>query len=144
MNAIKSNSIFIYLHSDIRFNTAAIANYKSSEKEHYDRVPETTGPPPSQTKIEVIQGQIASTKNEINKTIKDLAERGQKLEELEETTAMLSDSATKFKAHSQKVHKKMWWKSSKMTVIIAVTVILILAAIIRKDVAEFFKWKRKR
>ncbi|CAG8668730.1 13530_t:CDS:2, partial [Funneliformis mosseae] len=113
----------------------------SSEKEHYDRVPEMTGPPPSQTKIEGIQKQIASTKNEINKTIQDLASRGQKLDDLSEQTAMLSDSATKFKTHSQKVHKKMWWKSSKMTVIIAVTVILILAAIIRKDVAEFSNGK---
>ncbi|CAI2189416.1 1951_t:CDS:2, partial [Funneliformis geosporum] len=121
----------------------------SSEKELYDphgqRVPspahpEMTGIPPregGQTKIQIIQQQVDSTKGEIQKTIQEIAGRGKKLEELEEQTAMLSDSATKFKAQSTKVRKTMWWKNTKMTIIITVTILLILAAIIRQDLAEF-------
>jgi hypothetical protein len=46
--------------------------------------------------------------------------------------AMLSNSASAFKEQSSTVRKGMWWKNAKMTVILTVTIIIILAAIISK------------
>ncbi|CAB5373538.1 unnamed protein product [Rhizophagus irregularis] len=100
----------------------------SSEKEQYDRV--HTPATPGQTKIEMVQAQIDSTKGEMQKTLQDLANRGRKLEELEEQTVMLSDSASVFKTSSSKVRRNMWWKNTKMTVILTITILIILAAII--------------
>ncbi|PKY38306.1 synaptobrevin [Rhizophagus irregularis] len=97
----------------------------SSEKEQYDRAAT-----PGQTKIEMVQAQIDSTKGEMQKTLQDLANRGRKLEELEEQTVMLSDSASVFKTSSSKVRRNMWWKNTKMTVILTITILIILAAII--------------
>jgi len=94
----------------------------SSEKELYE--------PLGRNKVEIVKEQADSAKNEIAKTLQDLANRGKKLEELEEQTAMLSSSAGAFKEQSSTVRKGMWWKNAKMTVILTVTIILILAAII--------------
>jgi len=106
----------------------------SSEKD-YERVPSPG--PPGRTKVEMVQAQIDNTTGELQKTLQDLANRGKKLEELEEQTVMLSDSASAFKTSSSKVRRNMWWKNTKMTVILSVTIILILAAIIVPTVLKF-------
>lgn len=108
----------------------------------------------------MVQAQIDNTKGEMQKTLQDLANRGRKLEELEEQTGiymtykkciflsgpllffltkiiaifivMLSDSASVFKTSSSKVRRNMWWKNTKMAVILTITILIILAAIISK------------
>ncbi|CAG8559850.1 3314_t:CDS:2, partial [Dentiscutata erythropus] len=67
-------------------------------------------------KLQHVQEQIDSTKGEIQSTLLTMAQRGEKLGELEEKTA--------------KTRNKMWWKDAKMTVILAVVAIIILALII--------------
>jgi len=46
------------------------------------------------------------------------------------STAMLSGSAGAFVSTSKQVKKKMWWKNTKMTVILTIFIIAILIAII--------------
>ncbi|CAG8553631.1 929_t:CDS:2 [Paraglomus brasilianum] len=81
-------------------------------------------------KILAVQQQIDSTKGQLQETIQALAAEGQKLRVLEEQTAMLHGSAEAFVSTSKKVKKKMWWKNTKMTIILTITIIAILAAII--------------
>jgi len=64
---------------------------------------EKSAPP---TKVQQVSQKIEETKTEIQKSLQELANRGKKLEELEEQTAMLQDSSSVFKTHTTKVRKK--------------------------------------
>ncbi|CAG8710209.1 6308_t:CDS:2, partial [Ambispora leptoticha] len=81
-------------------------------------------------KTEIIKKQIENTTNELNKTLKELSEREHKLGELEEATAMLVEDAHAFSTTAHQTQRRMWWKSAKMTIILTIVVLLILAAII--------------
>ncbi|CAG8686102.1 14421_t:CDS:2 [Acaulospora morrowiae] len=82
------------------------------------------------TKVQEVSEKIEKTTTELHKSLQELANRGKKLEELEEQTAMLQGSADVFKTRTSQVRKKMWWKNTKMTVILAITAVIILAIII--------------
>jgi len=81
-------------------------------------------------KVHTVQMQIDETKASLQNTIREAYNKGQKLGALEETTAMLGDSASAFKTHAVHTRRNMWWKNAKMTIILTVTIVLILAAII--------------
>ncbi|KAG9291075.1 hypothetical protein G9A89_012947 [Geosiphon pyriformis] len=103
--------------------------------------PEPGGLPPRQTgtKTQMVQMQIEETKSHLNKTLKGLQQRGQKLEDLEETTAMLVETAGVFTTTAKETKNKMWWKDAKITIILIVTIIAILAAIIisKQDLKDY-------
>ncbi|RHZ68227.1 hypothetical protein Glove_296g62 [Diversispora epigaea] len=80
--------------------------------------------------VKQITQKIESTKSEIHKSLKDLADRGEKLDVLKEQTKNLASSSDVFKKQTRDTQKKMWWKNAKMTVILSVVCIIILALII--------------
>jgi len=58
------------------------------------------------------------------------ADRGAKLDELQNKTDNLADSALGFRRGANRVRKQMWWKDMKMRLCLILGVIVLLAVII--------------
>jgi vesicle-associated membrane protein 4 len=86
------------------------------------------GGPPSKT--QQIQKQIDDTVGIMRENISQVAQRGERLDALQDKTENLSVSAQGFRRGANRVRKQMWWKDMKMRIIIAAVVIIILVAII--------------
>jgi len=59
-----------------------------------------------------------------------VAERGERLDVLQDKTENLSVSAQGFRRGANQVRKQMWWKDMKMKIIIAIVILVLLAVII--------------
>ncbi|CAG8526717.1 3632_t:CDS:2, partial [Dentiscutata heterogama] len=88
-------------------------------------VPET-----SRSKTETIIGQISSTQEVLRSTLVDIANRDEKLDTLKQKSDSLKDAGLKFSEIATKTSKKLAKKNTKMTIILTVVAILIVAAIV--------------
>lgn len=88
---------------------------------------EGAGPP---SKTQVIQQQIDETVGIMRDNINRVAERGERLDALQDKTENLSVSAQGFRRGANKVRKQMWWKDMKMRIIICAAIAVILVLII--------------
>ena len=63
--------------------------------------------------------------------LKSVAERGQRVDDMQRKTEDLSNSAGQFRRNANRVRKAMWWKDMKMRMcIIGAIIAIILIAII--------------
>jgi len=85
------------------------------------------GPP---LKTEQIQKQINDTVGIMRENINQVAQRGERLDALQDKTENLSVSAQGFRRGANRVRKQMWWKDMKMKIIIGAVILIILLAII--------------
>ncbi|CAG8504896.1 4578_t:CDS:2 [Diversispora eburnea] len=77
-----------------------------------------------------IQKQIDDTVGIMRENINRVAERGERLDALQDKTENLTVSAQGFRRGANKVRKRMWWKDMKMRIVLIVVVIVLLLAII--------------
>ncbi|CAB4375815.1 unnamed protein product [Rhizophagus irregularis] len=91
----------------------------------------------SSEKIESVKKQVEETTKEIHNTLHLLAEKDKKLDELKAQSDSLLKSSARFKPVAVNLHKKSRWKNIKMTIILTVVIILILAAIIVPTILKF-------
>uniref|UniRef100_A0A8C2V556 V-SNARE coiled-coil homology domain-containing protein n=1 Tax=Chinchilla lanigera TaxID=34839 RepID=A0A8C2V556_CHILA len=69
--------------------------------------------------------------DEIQHVQNQVIERGERLDELQDKSESLSDSATVFSNRSEQLRRQMWWSAYKITAVLAlVAAILLLVAII--------------
>jgi vesicle-associated membrane protein 4 len=66
----------------------------------------------------------------MRKNIENVAQRGDRLDVLQDKTDNLAESAQGFRRGANRVRKQMWWKDMKMRVCIVVGIILLLVVII--------------
>jgi len=87
---------------------------------------------PSQTgnKTEAIQQQIDDTVGIMRQNITKVADRGARLETLQDKTDNLAVSAQGFRRGANRVRKQMWWKDMKMRMCIVIGVIILLVIVI--------------
>ncbi|KAK8844581.1 hypothetical protein IAR55_006428 [Kwoniella newhampshirensis] len=94
-----------------------------------------TGGGPQNKKIADIQSQINETVDVMHSNITKVAERGERLDALQDKTDTLAVSAQGFRRGANRVRKQMWWKDMKMRVIIgigiAVLIIIIVVPIVK-------------
>jgi len=95
------------------------------------------GPP---SKTQAIQQQIDETVGIMRDNINRVAERGERLDALQDKTENLSVSAQGFRRGANKVRKQMWWKDMKMRIIIGVAIAVILILIIVPVVVTKKDW----
>jgi len=92
------------------------------------------GAPPAgaggQSRTAQIQAQIDDTIDIMRTNITKTADRGAKLDELQNKTDNLADSALGFRRGANRVRKQMWWKDMKMRLCLILGVIVLLAVII--------------
>ncbi|KAG9295999.1 hypothetical protein G9A89_011851 [Geosiphon pyriformis] len=84
---------------------------------------------PGAAKTQVIQQKIDETVGIMRDNINRVAERGERLDVLQDKTENLHQSAQGFRRGANRVRKQMWWKDMKMKIILTI-VILILATVI--------------
>jgi vesicle-associated membrane protein 4 len=82
------------------------------------------------TKTQMIQQKIDETVGIMRDNISRVAERGERLDELQDKTENLTVSAQGFRRGANKVRKQMWWKDMKMKIIIAIVILILLTIII--------------
>ncbi|AFR94536.2 vesicle-associated membrane protein 4 [Cryptococcus neoformans] len=81
-------------------------------------------------KIQAIQSQIDETIDTMHDNITKVAERGERLDALQDKTDNLAVSAQGFRRSANRVRKQMWWKDMKMRVIIAVGICVLIIIIV--------------
>jgi len=84
----------------------------------------------NQSKTKVIQSQIDDTVGIMRENLNKVADRGARLDSLQDKTDGLAHSAQGFRRGANRVRKAMWWKDVKMRICIAIGIILLLAVII--------------
>ncbi|KAJ7653292.1 synaptobrevin [Mycena polygramma] len=86
-------------------------------------------------KTAAIQAQIDDTVGIMRENITKVAERGERLDSLQDKTDNLAVSAQGFRRGANRVRKNMWWKDMKMRLIIggalAVIVIIIVVSVVK-------------
>jgi len=82
------------------------------------------------SRTQALQGEIDATVQVMRKNIENVAQRGDRLDVLQDKTDNLAESAQGFRRGANRVRKQMWWKDMKMRVCIVVGIILLLVVII--------------
>ena len=81
-------------------------------------------------KTAAIQAQIDDTVGIMRDNITKVAERGERLDSLQDKTDNLAVSAQGFRRGANRVRKNMWWKDMKMRIIIGVAITVIIVIIV--------------
>ncbi|KIM80166.1 hypothetical protein PILCRDRAFT_822686 [Piloderma croceum F 1598] len=92
--------------------------------------PGQTGGGSGNAKTAAIQAQIDDTVGIMRENITKVAERGERLDSLQDKTDNLAVSAQGFRRGANRVRKNMWWKDMKMRLIIGVAVTIIIIIIV--------------
>ncbi|ORY30827.1 synaptobrevin-domain-containing protein [Naematelia encephala] len=81
-------------------------------------------------KISAIQAQIDETVNVMHDNITKVAERGERLDALQDKTDTLAVSAQGFRRGANRVRKQMWWKDMRMRLIIIFGICVLIVIIV--------------
>ena len=77
-----------------------------------------------------MRSQINATIDVMRDNVDAAAQRGARLDNLQQKTDNLADSARQFRSGANQVRKKMWLKNMKMKICVAVGVAVLLVIII--------------
>ncbi|KAI8144933.1 synaptobrevin-domain-containing protein [Fennellomyces sp. T-0311] len=81
-------------------------------------------------KVSRVQAQVDEVVNIMQENIDKAMQRGERIDDLRGKTEDLQSTAHHFRRGANQVRKRMWWKDLKWKIIIAVTILVILAIII--------------
>jgi len=84
-----------------------------------------------------LQGQVDQVKGVMKNNIDKIIERGDRLDDLADRTDQLENSAIQFNVKATRIKRKMWWKNTKMMLILAAVVITIILIL---GVSLYFKF----
>ncbi|CCE73267.1 Piso0_000297 [Millerozyma farinosa CBS 7064] len=105
--------------------------HKMSSSVPYDPyIPNQTTGDQSASRTAAIQAQIDDTVGVMRDNINKVAERGERLDSIENKTDNLAISAQGFRRGANRVRKDMWWKDMKMRMCLIIGVIIVLVVII--------------
>ncbi|KAF5210047.1 hypothetical protein FOB63_002967 [Clavispora lusitaniae] len=93
-------------------------------------IPNQTTGDQSNSRTAAIQAQIDDTVGIMRDNINKVAERGERLDSIENKTDNLAISAQGFRRGANRVRKDMWWKDMKMRLCIILGIIIVLIVII--------------
>ena len=85
---------------------------------------------PGNHRNEAIQAEINGAIQEMDKNVRQLKAREERLDSLQNKTDNLAQSAQGFRRGANKVRKQMWWKDMKMRMCLIVGIIILLVIII--------------
>ncbi|GAA5944884.1 SNAP receptor SNC2 [Sporobolomyces koalae] len=85
---------------------------------------------PSDPRTAAIQQQINDTVGIMRDNISKVAERGERLDVLQDKTDTLAQSAQGFRKGANRVRKRMWWKDMKMRMLIAAGIAILVIIIV--------------
>ncbi|ROV91638.1 hypothetical protein VSDG_07911 [Cytospora chrysosperma] len=82
------------------------------------------------TRTQALQAEIDSTVGVMQKNIDLVVNRGQRLDNLQDKTDNLAQSAQGFRRGANRVRKQMWWKDMKMRMCLILGVIILILIIV--------------
>ncbi|KAI9018965.1 synaptobrevin [Hyaloraphidium curvatum] len=84
----------------------------------------------SATSTAQVQQELEEVKVIMQDNLNKAIERGENLQDLQLKTEELQESSQQFQKTAKEVKRQMWWKDTKMQIIIGVVVVCVLALII--------------
>lgn len=90
-------------------------------------------------KTAAIQAQIDDTVGIMRENINKVAERGERLDSLQDKTDNLAVSAQGFRRGANRVRKAMWLKDFKMKICLVIGVIILIVVIVVPIAVHFSK-----
>ncbi|KAL8567059.1 hypothetical protein ACOMHN_047955 [Nucella lapillus] len=102
----------------------------SDDEDFFLRGPKVqTGHLHGDQKMSGLRGQVDEVMGIMKDNVNRVAERGDRLEDLQDKSDSLASNADMFRSRSKSLHHNMWWKNCRMRILIAI-VILVLVLII--------------
>ena len=89
----------------------------------------TTPTPIKEDKLKTVQEKTAEVALIVRKNVEDALARGDKLDEIEEKSVELEKHSKKFQLNASSLQRQMACKKYKMTILIAVILLVIIAII---------------
>ncbi|XP_067126502.1 vesicle-associated membrane protein 4-like [Centruroides vittatus] len=80
--------------------------------------------------IRRVQFQVDEVSSIMQENIGRIVDRGEKLEDLEDKSDLLSSNADYFRNSARRMQRKMWWQNMKLKIIIGLIIVAILLIII--------------
>lgn len=88
------------------------------------------GPPSGSEKVRQVQRQVGEVVGVMQNNIEKVLDRGERLEDLQDKSENLADTATDFNVRARRLQKRMWWKQMKMKICIGISLLLIILIIV--------------
>ncbi|XP_077963925.1 vesicle-associated membrane protein 4 isoform X1 [Gasterosteus aculeatus] len=104
----------------MRSQVASTGNHPTFEPLTYDAVP----------RVRRVQSQVDEVIDVMQENISKVIERGERLDDLQDKSESLSDNASAFSSRAKQLHRRMWWRDTKMKMIVALVVVALLLIII--------------
>ena len=76
-----------------------------------------------------LQSEVNQVKDVMTDNIDKILKRGDALDDLADRTNQLESTAIQFNVQAKKIKRKMWWKNTKMMIILVGVILVILAVI---------------
>lgn len=89
-----------------------------------------TGPPSGSEKVRQVQKQVGEVMGVMQNNIEKVVDRGERLEDLQDKSDNLADTATDFNMRARRLQKKMWWKNMRMKLCVGFFIFLVILIII--------------
>jgi predicted nucleic acid-binding Zn-ribbon protein len=77
-------------------------------------------------KIQEIQQNIKQVQGIMEDNIKKTLDRGDKMQDLEDKSRRLEEDSKGFNDGAKRLHRQLWWKNKKMTMIIILVILAII------------------
>ncbi|ANZ77076.1 Vesicle membrane receptor protein (v-SNARE) [Komagataella phaffii CBS 7435] len=103
----------------------------------YDPYIPAQGSEAAAPKTQDIQNQIDATVGIMKDNINKVAQRGERLESIQDKADSLAVNAQGFRRGANRVRKQMWWKDMKMRMCIILGIVILLIVIIVPIVVHF-------
>jgi len=77
-----------------------------------------------------LQNQVDEVKGVMKNNIENVLKRGENLDDLANKSSHLEDSALQFSKTSTNLKRRLWWKNTKLTIVLVVVFLAVLGTII--------------
>ncbi|XP_076812064.1 vesicle-associated membrane protein 4-like [Clavelina lepadiformis] len=104
---------------------ALLDDYESDDDDFF-----LNGPSTASDKVKRVQNQVNEVVGVMQTNIGKVMDRGERLEDLQDKSESLADSATNFNIRATKLRKQMWWKSFRMKVFLVIVILFIILIIV--------------
>ncbi|KAK9686030.1 hypothetical protein K7432_015282 [Basidiobolus ranarum] len=81
---------------------------------------------PNADKVKQVQGEIEQVKDVMVQNIERVLERGERIDLLVDKTDTLNQSAFAFRKRSTALKRSMWWKNTRLMVILGFVILMII------------------
>lgn len=89
-----------------------------------------TGPSSGSEKVRQVQKQVGEVMGVMQSNIEKVVDRGERLEDLQDKSDTLVDTATDFNTRARRLQKKMWWKNMRMKMCVGFFIFLVILIIV--------------